>query len=83
MKPNLFSIRYSALEPFVRLVLVATLLLTPVVSYAGAVGPARSLANAHVLAPASSQGSVVSATVKALGITDEQLEQIRENLLKG
>ena len=67
MKPNLFSIRYSALEPFVRLVLVATLLLTPVVSYAGAVGPTRSSANTHVLTPVASQGSVVSATVTRVG----------------
>jgi protein-tyrosine phosphatase len=67
MKANPFSIRYFARERFVSLILVAALLLTPVASYAGAFGPSHSLPNAHVLTPASSQGSVVSATVTRLG----------------
>jgi hypothetical protein len=67
MNQNLFSSRHSGAELLVSIVLVAALLLTPAASYAGAVGPNRSFANRHVLTPASSQGSVVSATVSRVG----------------
>jgi len=67
MNRNLLSIRCSATELLVSFGLVAALLFTPAVSDAGSFGPNRSLANMHALAPASAQGSVVSAAVTRVG----------------
>jgi hypothetical protein len=85
---NLFSTRQSVNKSLLSFGLLAALVLTPSTGNASTFVPNHVPNYGPANAAVAAQGSVVAATVtrvghQALGITDAQLEQIRENLLKG